>query len=92
MASRESGSIVWPNFSYRHKPQAEKFYLDAKEVIPPFSEVTGKVSSGLSNDLQANVMPRHSGHLAPIVHILLGLVESVKVCDSAIAIILACSV
>ena len=65
------------------------FYLDTKEIVPPFSEVTGKVPSRLSDNLQADVMPRHSGHLAPIVHILLGFVQSVKVSNPAVAVVFA---
>jgi len=90
MASHVSGSIVGPNFNYRHgcKRRGE-FYLDTKKVIPPLDEVTGKVPSGLSDDLHANVVPRHPGNLAPIVHILLRLVQSVKVSNPAVAIVLA---
>jgi len=65
------------------------FYLDTKEVVPPFNEVTGKVPSGLSDDLHANVVPRHSGHLAPIIHILIGFVQSVEIPNSAVAVVLA---
>ena len=68
------------------------FYLDAKEVIPPFGEVTGEVPSGLSDNLHANVVPRHPRHLAPIIHILFGFVQSVEVCNPTIAIVLACKI
>ena len=66
------------------------FYLDAKEVVPPFNEVTGKIPSRLPNDLHSNVVPRHPRHLTPIIHILVRFVQSVEVSDSSVAIILAC--
>jgi len=54
-------------------------HLDTKEVVPPFSEVAGKVPSRLTDDLHPNVVPRHPGHPTPIIHILLGFVQSVEV-------------
>lgn len=66
-------------------------HFDTKEVVPPFSEVAREVPSRLPDDLHPNVVPRHSGHLTPIVHILLGFVQSVEVCNSAVAVILACN-
>ena len=68
------------------------FYLDTKEVVPPFSEVAGKIPSGLPDDLHPNVMPSHSRHPTPIIHILVRFVQSVEVRNSAVAIILACNI
>ena len=65
-------------------------YLDAEEVVPPFGEVAGKVPSWLSDYLHPNIVPRHSGNLTPVIHILLGFVQSVEVPNPAIAVILAC--
>ena len=67
-------------------------HLDTKEIIPPFSEVTGEVPSRLSNDLHPNVVPRHPRDPAPVIHILLGFIQSVEVSDPTVAIILACDV
>ena len=52
--------------------------------------MTGKVPSGLSDDLHPNIVPRHSRYLAPIMHILLGFVQSVEVSNAAIAVMFAC--
>lgn len=77
-------------FSYRYGPKAEgAFYLDTKEIVPPFSEVAGEVPGGLSDDLHPNVMPRHPRHLTPIIHVLPRFVQSVEVPNSSVAIILA---
>ena len=90
MASLGSGSIVGPYFNHRHGPKVEGvFYLDTKEIVPPFNEVTGEVPSRLSDNLHPNVVPRHPGHPTPIVHILFGLVQSVEVPNSTITIIFA---
>ena len=67
------------------------FYLDTEEVVPPFGEVTGEVPSGLSDDLHPNIVPRHPGHLAPVIHIILGFVQGVEVGNPAVTIVLACN-
>lgn len=64
-------------------------YLDTKEVVPPFGEVACKVPSRLSDYLHSNIVPRRPGDLTPVIHILLGFVQSVEVTDPSIAIILA---
>ena len=64
-------------------------YLDTKEVIPPFDEMTSEVPRGLPYDLHPNIVPRHPGNPAPIIHILLGSIQSVEVPNSRVAIILA---
>jgi len=91
MASHKSDSIAIPVTVMGHK-QRGGFYLDAKEVIPPFNEVMGKIPSRLSDDLHPNVVPRHPRHLTPIIHILLGFFQIVKVRNPAITIMLACEV
>ena len=65
-------------------------HLDTEEIIPPFSEVTGEVPSRLSNDLHPNVVPRHPRDPTPVVHVFLGFIQSVKIPDPTVAIILAC--
>ena len=67
-------------------------YLDAKEIVQPFSEVAGKVPSGLSDDVHSNVMPWHPMNPIHVVHVLLGSVQNVKVSHSSVAIILSCKV
>lgn len=66
-------------------------HLDTEEVVPPFSKVASEVPSRLPDDLQPNVVPGHSRHLSPIVHILLGFIQSVEVRNPTVAIILAWS-
>ena len=65
------------------------FYLDTKEVVPPFNEVTSEIPSRLPNNLHPNIVPRHPRHPAPIIHILLRFVQRVEVCNPSVAIILA---
>jgi hypothetical protein len=65
-------------------------YLDPEEVVPPFNEVAGEVPSGLPDNLHPNVVPGHSRHPTPIVHIFLGFVQGVEVRHPSVAVILAC--
>ena len=67
-------------------------YLDTEEVVPPFSEVAGKVPSRLSDYLHPNVVPRHPRNFAPVVHVLFRFVQSMEVPNPRVAIVLAWSI
>ena len=67
-------------------------HLDAQKEVPPLHEMTCKVPSRLSNNLHGDVVPRHSGNLRPVIHILEWLAQSVEVSHTRIAIVLACTI
>lgn len=55
----------------------------------PLNEVPAKISGRLSDNLQSNVVPRHTSDLVTVVHFLLWLVERVEVQNTGIAVVLA---
>ena len=66
-------------------------YLDAQKEVPPLHEMPCKIPCRLSNNLHGDVVPRHSGNLRPVIHILEWLAQSVEVSHTRVTVVLACA-